>query len=831
MNTKIRNLIGILTILLGIVIFQPQKVEAGTYLCNPYNCNPYTCGCRTVTNADKCGTTTTCSSSNSSAGACCGGFYSPPCLETTTGPISDCFSCTAWQKTTANTCTIGCTTCYETCYETCCDELNTAPDQPTSASLTSDEGTYSLSLDENNPTTVNLTNATVTLPEFTQTANSGIGYQFRYYDTEGTLIDTTESTSNTQTIPAGVITTMNTGGTFKISGLYYTVNECDTNKIYSTPLETYITTNNAPNPICTDAECNPTNFIVGLGSDITSKGCQSTTYTGQEINNPLHLNISVTDSDGADDIQGLIVWMSQDENIENTTTIDTNPQESGIEDTAILIRKNGNWTNTPLLYSLNTDNTWTLVSSLIKDTNGTDILRLYDITITESTDINFDFKLEFLGGESGLAGNYNFYAQGLDSALLSDTTVIHDQMVNIFDFGIDLVDPTLENITKNPVDQENITISWNSEDANSGIMTSILNGYASPASGASNIFLNALEISPTEPADQEDRGLFTDVGTTALRLDSVENVSLGIGDNDAGDIYVSITTYDNACNYTNDDEEVSLDPWISTKGGTFYSKEAVSSDAVDISEVAELADKFQRFSIDTVTQGTEVLGSRIRYSYQLIHPELNMVSVTSIYDANNQKTYWFNYINNKIEGENNITNPNDECELERCLYKTTEDITFDSDFTCTGNTVFVSEGNITISPQVVGTVAQNNNTGCIYIAKGDITITNSGHEAITDEIAYDYLEGFFIAENQIIIEAGVTADDRKYGLELEGSLIALGRDNVGGQAIENSRTLKAYNAISPSLLVNYHPKYSKLSTDLVGDEAFIYIQEIAGYKN
>lgn len=828
---KFKNLLITILVISGFLFLLPSEARAGTYQCNPYQCNPYTCGCITVTSASKCGSTTTCGCYYSGNGACCDGYYLP------FSPYS--FVCIARQECTteANTCTIGCTTCYDTCYETCCDELNTNPSQPASETITSDEGTYSLSLDIDNPTAVNLTNATVTLPELTPPAtSSGVGYQFRFYDPSGTLLDTIESTSRTQNIPAAVIATMNTGEVSKVSGLYYTIDECDTDKQYGTPIEGYITTNNEPDPLCIGAGCTPSTFIVGLGSDITTNGCVSEEYTGKEINNPLHLNMSVTDTDGVDEVEALIVWFSTDTATPNTTEIVANHTGTNTSDVALMIRKNGTWDN-PTTYALNDDNTWAVITDgIITNTTGTNLMSITSIITTQTTSVEFDFQLELRTSDTPMSGIYNIYAKGIDSSMISGTTVSHPSMTNIFDFGVDLQDPTVDNVSKTPIDAENVTISWESEDLQSSILTAIINGYVNtndPNILAEGIFLNSLQIpNPITPPDESLRGLFSDVGITALQLNTDEEVNLDIGYNEVGQVYVSITAYDLGCNYANNEENVSLEPWVSTQGGYFYSKEAVTSDAVDISSAIELISKFQRFDISTISQGTEILSARTNYVYQLIHADvLESVSAVSIYDSNNQKTYWFNHLYNMLDTTSNLADPNDECTEEACYYITEDDINFGTDFECTGNTMYISEGNITIHPKTIATATTNSLTGCIYIAKEDITFTNTGHAITGEEINYDYLEGFFIAEDQIIINAGTSDEDKKYGLEIEGSLIAIGRDNISSNAIVNNRTLKAYNAISPSLLVSYHPKYSKIAQNLIGDEAYIFIQEIAGGKN
>jgi hypothetical protein len=776
-----------------------KSINAGDYQCNchiiSYDCAKKVTTCEIA-----------CLESTPTACAC-----SP-----TTGCICA-YRCVTWGTVCTDTTEWVKDGCTKTVCDTCCDELNTAPDQPTSASLTSDEGTYALSLDENNPTTVNLTNATVTLPEFTQTANSGIGYQFRYYDTEGTLIDTTESTSNTQTIPAGVITTMNTGGTFKISGLYYTVNECDTTKKYSTPLETYIVTINRPQLTCTDTGCDLSDIFNNLGSE-SSYGCSNTEYTGIEMNNPLNINLTLEDEDGNDEIQGAIIWFRD---ITSTQ----------IQNLGIKVIKNTSWDSLSIYSTLG--NSWNLVTNeFIQNTKNENISRISNTIATYESNVNINFLTELLPAENTLQGTYDIFVQGLDIYTVDKTNLDPNQMTKIGELGIDLVNPTVEDeISIDLTDIQNILFSWNSEDLESGILSTQVNGYVKTDNTifqTSPIYLNDIEITNVtapEGEDSEQIGLMDDPYGINI-LPPTEEIGLNIRDNEYGNISIYVRVFDNACNSEIRTNSISFAPWTASKGGYFYSKSGTRIEAQDISGQTDLNSELIHFNVSTLSQGTEILASRTQYIYQLLHPELKAVSATAVEDSNNLATYWYKRIKNIAENENNLSSANDTCESEYCFYSTENDITLDSEFVCTSNTVFISDGDITISPinKETTTVETNNDTACIFIAKNNIIITNEGHTSTTKEIAYDYLEGFFVAENQIIINSGNTDEDKKYGLEVEGGLVAFG--NTDSRSIQNNRSLGAMNLISPSLLVNFHPKYSKISEELVGTMATTYIKEI-----
>lgn len=797
---KIKTLIITILIAGSLLLFLPKNANAETY-----PCNPYTCGCRTVTNASKCGSTNICVSGGGSP--CCSGYYEYY-------DWGSLFVCTGRQIAVPNTCTIGCTTCYDTC----CRELNTSPSQPINESITSDEGIYSLSLDANSPTMVDLSNATVSLPEITQPVTSkGVGYQFRFYDSSGTLLDTIESTSRTQSIPAEIITTMNSGGTFKISGLYYTVNECDSNKIYSTPLEGYITTNNRPELVNAGGSFDLSDIFSGLGAD-SSLGCSNMEYTGIEMNNPLNANITLTDEDGINEIEGVILWFR-----------DTS--SSTIQNFGVKIQKTTDWNNTET-FSTNGTAWATISNKLIQNNDSENIARLYSVTTTSDTTVNIQFGLELLEATTPLQGEYEVYIQGLDTPTIGNENLSINNMTYIADLGIDLVKPQMEDeIPTDLTDIENILFSWNVTDDESGILSSRINGYVTtedPNITPSAILLNGTTISNVEPPEgenQEEIGLMNDPYGLSISPPTNE-VTLNIGENEFGNISIYIRVFDQACNSEIRSDSVSLAPWMASKGGYFYSQNAVRKDAKDLSALTELNNELVNFQVGNITQGTEILLSRSIYIYQLIHSELNAVSAVSVAETNNQENYWFNKILAIANAENNLNSPNQECTEDLCYYSTDSDIAFDTDFECTGNTLFISQGNITISPKQAeaGDIQTNNNTACIYVAKNNIIITNTGHEPNSKELSYDFLEGFFVAENQIILNNGTTDEDKKYGLEIEGSLIAFGTEEA--RSIQNNRSLKALNLISPSLLVNYHPKYSKISEELIGTISSTYLKEV-----
>ena len=55
-----------------------------------------------------------------------------------------------------------------------------------------------------------------------------------------------------------------------------------------------------------------------VAGETTTLGCQSSTYSGTEINNPINMIATFDDADGASDIEAISVWLKTDTAIPNT---------------------------------------------------------------------------------------------------------------------------------------------------------------------------------------------------------------------------------------------------------------------------------------------------------------------------------------------------------------------------------------------------------------------------------------------------------------------------------------------------------------------------------
>ena len=96
---------------------------------------------------------------------------------------------------------------------------------------------------------------------------------------------------------------------------------------------------------------------------------------------------------------------------------------------------------------------------------------------------------------------------------------------------------------------------------------------------------------------------------------------------------------------------------------------------------------------------------------------------------------------------------------------------------------------------------------------------------------YDFIEGAFVAENKILITPSDQVQSLRDGLEIFGSLIALGSNITDDtDSIEIGRSMRLFNQTNPALAITYDNRYSTISTIYFGQQAIVQRQEI-GFKS
>ena len=723
--------------------------------------------------------------------------------------------------------------------------------------------TYQLSINPLTPTRIKLpavssSNVQVSVPTFTapptsrgggyyfQANNYGVGDEWKTWTTCSGIAgedfcSTVPNTNNTQNFVPTTKTVnqvLKEGATGKISGMYTTTDKCNNTYKYSLPVEGYYVVDTLP-------ETQP----IVIPPDITVNGCVSSTYTGSEINNPLHIEATTSDVNSNDEIQAFVLWLSKDSSVPTSTTITASYTGSTDADLGIMIRKNGSdWSN-PSIYATNVALTWGPVTNGYVQINGENVIRIYDVSVTQTTSTLFDYKLEFLSNSSNMYGMYNVFGQSIDSYMINSNILDQSYISDLFNWGIDLTNPTVDNVTQQVQDPSNTELTWSTTDSTSGMLRTVMNGYRT---GGTETDIAQLFLPATYTVNKGDLtlgalplaseiGLFNDSNAWIFDNNTGETDILNIGTNEGGQIDIYVTAYDNACNTNSISEEIDLNPWFATRGGNVYSQNNISTTAKDVSDVTALDGVFNINTLmdkDHIDLGTELLATRNTSISTLIHSNLGAVQGALLYDSNNVKGYWFDILMSKfsqnIESstsfENITTSIATDCPEGTSCYKySEEDIAIPSGYVCDKPTLFVSKQNIYIEPNITSDL--DTLSGCIFLAGNNIEILDGAHLSNGSVIEYDYIEGYMIAENQIIFPLVDEGESLRDGVEIFGGALALGLDPVTGEsAFSIKRNLRLFSQINPAVVLTYDNKYSNISTIFFGVEAPIYRQEV-GFKS
>ncbi len=739
---------------------------------------------------------------------------------------------------------------------------------PTSVNITVDGKTYSLSSSASTPTTIKLpslgsSDVQVSVPTFTaSTSSTGANYYFKTdnYGLNGEWTGGTAcqgiagedfclgpNANNTQTFDPytkTVAQVLKEGAKGKITVQYAATNKCTTSWEYSSAFTGYYLVNKKPVP--------NTNIFPDIATDITPKGCASLTYTGLDINNPLHVVINATDADGNGDIQASTIWFTKDDTIPTTGTITGTYSGSSNQDLGIMIKKNGTTWSNPYIYVTNTSPfTFAIITNGYVTVNGSNIARIYDVSvIQDSTDVTFDYKIEFLQSAQNLSGMYNVYGGALDSFMINGNSLDQSYFTSLTDWGIDLVNPVANDITQEIYDATRTNITWSVSDTISGIDRTVINAYRTGGLVTDNVTLylptayttsKGIVTSQSLPP-ASDIGKYAGTNAWVFTTSTGEKDRLSIGNNESGSIAIYATTYDKACNTASTNEELDLNPWFATRGGNVYSQGNISTDAKDVSSVTSLDNVFSSkagMTKEKLDLGTELLSTGDLNISNLIHSTAGAIRALITYDMNNSKNYWFGALSSEFEKYKlnstafvpTTTSVSADCMgTGSCYYislSAEADINIPSGYICDRPTLIISNRDIYLEPNVTNGAGLS---GCIFLAKNNIYIDDASYLSAT-QIKYDYLEGFFIADNQIVFPLVDPARTRRDGVEIFGGLVAFGSNiSDNSKAISINRNLRLYNQTNPTLVVTYDNRYSNISKIFFGQQASIYKQEL-GFKS
>lgn len=763
-----------------------------------------------------------------------------------------------------------------------CIEDNSTPSAPSSVSLSIDGISYPLSSNGSSPTMVKrsstLNNTQMVLPEISFPTESGGLYSFLVGGS------TYEDSANEVEFPGELVQ----GASGSIIGKYSSKNNCDDGRLDSPSRTGYYIVNRDPVIIPTDPdseceigvdeECTKREIFRNIGTDITSMGCSSDYYTGKDVNNPLDINISSIDPNSINDINGVILWfhLKDSENpVPEVVSTSGEYSSSSVENIGIMIRKNwGSWSSTPIVYGINGSlDAWRVtryesdgsVKLKVRDGDSfANMASITDISVVSDTQVRFRFKLEFIPNSiSNPSGMYEVYATVLDSYMASGNIVDQSYMSRYFDWGIDLEDPEQEKPEETILGPQRFDLDLSSLGTGSRITDLVLNGYRAGGfltqdislvnpSGYSDIRLEGLP-------DEDKIGVLGVLNSwhfnNLLGLNTPQNgydskLTIDIGTNEGGSILMYSTVFDEGCNYNTREYNVDLNPWIATRGGVVYTQGSLGSDPKNLSE-EQIAQSYglgggstlRTFTLSDILEkmnsGTELISSR-RESVSTLRSLAGVSSVRAnfIYDSNDRKDYWFEYYKKRFEvqrGKEGVltefttigNSVSSVCTGDNCYYYSESDIVIPSGYSCDSNAIFISEGNITINPQVES--SGDGIEGCIFLANNDIILPEDDSLPNSAIVRYEYMNGFLIAGDQVIVQPSSVEKIVRNGIEIKGGVVAFGRDSTDSVAFLIQRSLRLFNRTNPSVVLVWDVRYGKLSEIFFGTEAPMYKQDV-GFK-
>jgi hypothetical protein len=416
-----------------------------------------------------------------------------------------------------------------------------------------------------------------------------------------------------------------------------------------------------------------------------------------------------------------------------------------------------------------------------------------------------------------------------------------------------------------------LKLYWNFDGTGSNATDVVLNAYSDTAQ--ENIIL-------TEPTGYPELSLLPapavveEIGTIGVPNSwNIENNTqsttysssgtVDIGENESGTIVFYVTGFDNACNPVTNDLPltVSLNPWMTSKGGFVYSGGNVGSQAKDYTTSAAFlsagANPILRHVLASELDiATESVTSRANTIYNFIHPDFGAVRASGIYNSNSETTGWYEYLKGRLYQQEAAgigvkrfildasgVKTSDFCgsASNYCYHQTDNgDFSVPKSFeVCDKKTLIMASGDIYLEPDIFNG-GEDNLNGCIFLAGGSIYVGAGEWKTDTvtfiEQTEYDYLEAYLLAEDKINIELVDVVDQNndpiftRDGLEIYGGLVAFGKNVSGGEsAVQVNRSFGLWNAYIPVVATTWDPRYAKIAEGFFGPVSATYKREV-GFK-
>jgi len=590
------------------------------------------------------------------------------------------------------------------------------------------------------------------------------------------------------------------------------------------------------------------------GTPSSNRGCSPATistssFTGQTVNKTLTITVKGTDADGVGDINGAVIWLVKEgtsiaNDINKLTYFNASTPRTDGNKIGIFVRKNNTNSYVANIVSGNLSN-WG-VGSTVTSISGQQIISSitrnhYSGTGSDLGKYVFEIALTFSNQNAGnnlISGKYNIYAALTDS--LSYINYLDQQNVidSNKDWYFDFINPTFGPINTSVGDaqQRLVDVSFTSSDDQGVLKDTVLNIYISQSPK------EVMLINPTSPIGGAIRqtpltspispqpGLINPL-SSGWYFDSLQqSFRINIQNNTSGNLSFYPTVYDRACNYTSSNSSsINLNKWIVTKGGILFSSGVISFAAKGIDN-----DEFWNLGSELIGIATGSHPSKINWDISK-----NPTSVVNINDRNNSnKESLYEILVDKAKFykkkyEYPIFTDINECitqcqltERKVCVCQPiSRDITFTDEGTTTyqGKLLILTENNVNIPMDLR---AGTPDDALIILTSKAVNIGKPKSGSTT--FGTDTIDAFIIAKGGINILSEIESDPgiQQDQVIVNGGLIGLADS---GNAINIARNLGLQNLNYPTLIVNYQPRYTKISELFFGTDTRVYKQEV-GFK-
>lgn len=623
----------------------------------------------------------------------------------------------------------------------------------------------------------------------------------------------------------------------------------------------------------------PVSSIQVYPSGSTTLGCSSNTHTGIQVNNPIRMISTHTDTNGADDIEAVYIWLQ----VASTTPatpkyidLDSSSGQAAKTRTrdgyGFMMHKEGsNWV--PYVGSITGQDSdkWVKASYssnrfTIKGPSSQDMVGVVVNDVSASgNSITFDFSLDYRNiteANRVLDGSYNIFVMANDVFGFTPNDN-YPSGINIGkyfgaeeiryhrnwtdsnkDWVHDFTPPVVNNISEEVVGPTNIKFSWNIADLR-GLFGLVANVYASEGvETAENITQAILTSSGTKTVVQPyalaqqgssvighlENGYIArsvDIGGTS----SDGNLSMNIGGNREGSLVYYLTAFDQACNFYSSYALHDLEDWIVTYGGLLYSSTGVEFSVRNIDDPnmwssVSLLNKINPLYADL---SSELYGNSLNTPSSLLRSSNTGSYSISPFTGFKALDFYTDIKSTFERREAGISNlqrlsPNTStlignlgADTIKVLDRAGNLAVGDSNpFVCNGKGIFFVSGNLTINNEILN--GNYNSDACIFVVGGDVVI-NPGPNSSGGSVGYDEINAYILSNGSLTINSDSSFD----GLYINGGI-----QLNSGVNIDRYLNL-GYRNTHPILVVNHHSKYGIFSTALIGSPVDMVKTEV-GFK-